>query len=224
MRVKETTSMGYAARPMAEVLSALLTAIFLLVDLTGVNAGGIPWQLLALASFVAFVGLIAQHINSLNSDLHKPEHQIDLAIRPDPPIDDWYKIETMRETRRHSVWAYFWIEMRNSDSVDRTVNEIYLEVRETRRWWGWPLLRPALVTAAPKMVDHDLDWYKRDRRSRVDWTIPAGGPTVSHRLHLGESWDSKKGILPKWMDMHLVIEVGGASHKRRIDLEKARKV
>lgn len=37
-----------------EVLSALLTAIFLLVDLTGESASGVPWQLLALVSLAAF--------------------------------------------------------------------------------------------------------------------------------------------------------------------------
>lgn len=215
--------MGYAARSMAEVFSALLTAIFLLVDSTGVDAGGTPWQFLALGSFVVFVALIFWHINSLNSDLHKPEHQVDVVLRPDPVIDHWYQITTIEETRRHVVYAHFYIDMCNSNSVDRTVNEIYLEVRETRRWWGWPLLRPVLVTATLKSVDGHLDWYKQDRPSHVDWTITAGGPTVSHRLHLEESWDSKKGVLPKWVDVHLVIEVGGRSHKRRIDLVKASK-
>ncbi len=211
--------MGYSIRSTGEVLAALLTAAFLLVDLTGESASGIPWQLLALISFAVFVGFMIHHVNSLNSRLHSPEHQIDIVIRPDPPIDDWYKITTMEETRKHTVWAFFWVDLRNSDSVDRTVNEICLELREARRWWGWPVRRQIMVVVPPVRVDSDGDWYKRDRPTHVDWTIPAGGATVSHRLHFTESWDSKKGKLPKWSNLDLAFEVGGRAHRRRIDIE-----
>ena len=201
------------------MLAALAVAVFLFVDLSGADIAGVPWQLLAVAAFVVFAGVVSADVYSLEHQLHRQERQIDLVIRPDPPIDDWYKITTIEETRRHVVWAYFWIDMRNSDSVDRTVNEIYLELREARRWWGWPLLRPVMVTAAPVTIDYELDWHKRERPAQVDWVIPAGGPTVTHRLHLEHSWDSKKGKLPKWINVDLVIEVGGRSHKRRIDIE-----
>jgi hypothetical protein len=211
------------ARTGFAVLSFLATAAFLFLDLQDIKLGGqaIAWQVPALISLAFFGVLVTWHIYSLNSDLHKPERQIDVVIRPDPPLEDgeWFAINTIEDTHKNTVRAYLDIDMRNNDSIDRTVNEIYLELRPSRRWWGWPIVRREMVRAVPVRVDHDLNWYERERPSQVDWTIPAGGATVTHNLHLEHGWESATGKLPKWMDLHLVMEIGGRSHKRRFDLE-----
>ena len=217
------------------MLSYWATGAFLFLDLQGIKLGGqtVEWQIPALISFCIFGGLVLWHILSLNQQIHSPENQIDVTIRPDPLIinnvSKWYELTSFSDIPgRYSTYTHLFLDIRSTDVSPRTINNIYLEIRTARhlfwRWYTLPvLLQRRVLTVPPMRVDGDINWYKRQFPERVDWVISAAGGTITYRVSFERTWDESRDNLPpppKQYDLFLVAEVGGRQHKRRWDVVK----
>lgn len=162
-------------RTVGEIVSALATALGWALNFAGTE--GIGWQVLAFGGSCVFVALIIWHIAALNGELHRPERQIQLTIRPDPMtvnrVTKWFEVARIPPNRQHA-WAMLSLDVRNTDINPRTISEIYLELC-TARPARWPFVRwpfqKQIATVPPVRVDAQNEWHKRPNPFLVDWSF-----------------------------------------------------
>ena len=165
------------------------------------------------------------HIYSLNKQLHHPEQQIVVSLRPWRVLQDgpWFALHRHNETLRlYMAYAYFHMDIRNIDIVPRTVSDIYVEVYSARSW-RTPF-RKLLGVAMPHRIDGDDQRHQRPVPSRVDWALSASSQAQTHLVHFEKAWDYQNPqtpFAPQQCDFDLVIEVGSRDRRRRWNLEKA---
>lgn len=198
-----------------------MTALSVFLDGQSVEIAGAepPWQWIALVAFTIFVALVAWQQWDMHRQIHSPEHQVDVTIRPDPIRDnDWFFLQRfLDQPGLCSLQTYFFVDLRVTDGVSRTVNEIYIEMWAARRWRK-PLRRIPYRRLTPTHVNTDMGWYRRTIPSRVDWGLDFRGATQIYRLAFDDQWNDPDIAGNGKFDVYLVLEVGGRRHRRKIDL------
>lgn len=207
-----------------DVVGAVFLAVGVIADLVGVEVRneGIAWHWLAIVGVAIIACSGYWRYFDAHRIAHQAEHLIDVTIRPDPVtlMDGeykWHALSYITDMANHTTYTRVLVDLRNTDIHARTVNNLYLEVCSEKHFW-WPFQKRYL-TVTPLRVDHQDEWYKRDNPERVDWELPASGPTITHRVWFERRWVVPDDGIPafKRYQLFLVIEVGGKSHKRRWD-------
>lgn len=106
-----------------------------------------------------------------------------------PTGDEWYNAAYENSGMFKDISlavASFWVDLRNTDTNQRTVNDVYVELWSEGMCWPW---KRFIVRIEPEIVDSDTNWRKgHPIRTRVDWVLAPASSTYSHRLHVWRSW------------------------------------
>lgn len=211
-------STGILLRVWADLASALMTALFLLLDVSGsqpVSQRDVEWQWFALGAFAVFVVLVYARVYSMHGALHARERDLHVEAEPElGPSGAW------RVFRGRSGFspdgavsgANVKLAVTNIGDVDRTVTRVLLEFRSPSRIIPW---RSRLLRRPLPVLTRDGEVIPSDRDGYVDWRYPASGPRIACSLGF-EQWESsKQGNEVTNPEVWLILEVGSPEHRIR---------
>lgn len=203
-----------------QIVMAFVTAAGLGLDFADVRINDQPvaWQLVALAAFVVFVGLVWWQQWDLLRRLH-PERLVRVMAfgEPSPHAPrDWRSVKFDPDNERIThTDASVRLVARNRDIHRRVLTDVYLEV-VTRRWW---FFRRVVAEVDPNIIDNHAGLVNEEQPRRVNWELEPEGDEIVHVIDFERWWKRAEGPKhPSWTDRRLVLEYGGPDRRVRIPI------